>query len=40
LFNLGFRGPVFCTTPTADLLEIMLMDSAKLQEEEALYAKK
>lgn len=40
LFNLGYDGPVFCTTPTADLLEIMLMDSAKLQEEEANYARK
>jgi metallo-beta-lactamase family protein len=40
LFKLGYNGPVFCTTPTADLLEIMLMDAAKLQEEEANYAKK
>ncbi|SDY47613.1 MBL fold metallo-hydrolase RNA specificity domain-containing protein [Hymenobacter psychrophilus] len=34
----GFRGRVFCTEPTADLLSIMLLDSAKLQEEEAAYA--
>ena len=34
----GFQGPVFCTAATADLLEIMLLDSAKLQEEEAAYA--
>jgi metallo-beta-lactamase family protein len=34
----GFRGPVYCTNPTADLMEIMLLDSAKLQEEEAAYA--
>lgn len=34
----GFNGPVFCTPPTADLLELMLLDSAKLQEEEAAYA--
>lgn len=36
----GFSGPVYCTTPTADLMEIMLLDSAKLQEEEANYARK
>lgn len=34
----GFSGPVYCTPPTADLLEIMLIDSAKLQEEETEYA--
>jgi metallo-beta-lactamase family protein len=34
----GFAGPVYCTPPTADLLEIMLIDSAKLQEEETAYA--
>jgi metallo-beta-lactamase family protein len=36
----GFVGPVYCTHPTADLMEIMLLDSAKLQEEESLFAKK
>jgi metallo-beta-lactamase family protein len=34
----GFNGPVYCTRPTADLMELMLLDSAKLQEEEAIYA--
>ncbi len=34
----GFDGPIFCTKPTADLMELMLLDSAKLQEEEATYA--
>lgn len=34
----GFSGPVYCTHPTADLMEIMLTDSARLQEEEARYA--
>lgn len=34
----GFKGPVYCTRPTADLMEIMLLDSAKLQEEEATFA--
>lgn len=36
----GFNGPVYCTQPTAELMEIMLLDSAKLQEEEAEFAKK
>jgi metallo-beta-lactamase family protein len=34
----GFNGPIYCTRPTADLMEIMLLDSAKLQEEEASFA--
>jgi metallo-beta-lactamase family protein len=34
----GFKGPVYCTSATADLMQIMLLDSAKLQEEEAAYA--
>lgn len=34
----GYRGPVYCTPGTADLCEIMLRDSAKLQEEEAAFA--
>jgi len=33
----GFRGRILCTEATADLLSIMLLDSAKLQEEEAAY---
>ncbi len=36
----GFSGPVYCTEATRDLLDIMLMDSAKLQEEEAEFARK
>ena len=36
----GFGGPIYCTKPTEDLLQIMLMDSAKLQEEEAAFARK
>ncbi len=31
----GFRGPIHCTSGTADLLEVLLRDAAKLQEEEA-----
>lgn len=34
----GFKGPIYCTQPSADLMELMLLDSAKLQEEEAAYA--
>jgi metallo-beta-lactamase family protein len=34
----GFKGPVYATMATADLLKIMLPDSAKLQEEDADYA--
>jgi metallo-beta-lactamase family protein len=34
----GFDGPVYATTATADLLQLLLPDSAKLQEEEADYA--
>jgi metallo-beta-lactamase family protein len=33
----GFRGPVYCTRGTADLLKILLPDAARLQEEEADY---
>lgn len=40
LVSQGFSGPVHCTVPTAELMELMLLDSAKLQEEEAAYAKK
>lgn len=34
----GYSGPVFCTPATKDLLAIMLLDSARLQEEEAEHA--
>src|SRR5215471_2209953 len=39
LFRNGYKGPVYCTTATADLMRLILMDSAKLQMEEARYAK-
>ncbi len=35
LTNLGFRGPVYCTPATADLLGVMLPDSGHIQEKEA-----
>lgn len=31
----GFRGPIYCTRATAELLELMLQDSAHIQEMEA-----
>jgi metallo-beta-lactamase family protein len=40
LVKQGYSKPVYCTEPTRDLLEIMLLDSAHLQEEDAKYANK
>lgn len=34
----GFSGKIICTEATEDLMKIMLLDAAKLQEEEALFA--
>ncbi len=34
----GFRGPIYATEATAELCEILLRDSAHLQEDEAEYA--
>ncbi len=36
----GFSGKIFMTSATRDLLEIMLLDSAKIQEEDAEYKRK
>lgn len=36
----GFQGPILCTGATADLLAIALMDSARIQEEDAAYKMK
>ncbi|MDX6771199.1 MAG: MBL fold metallo-hydrolase [Elusimicrobiota bacterium] len=36
----GFRGPIYATAATADLCGIMLMDSARLQEEDAKFFNK
>lgn len=40
LYASGYRGKTHCTDATADLLEVLLLDSAKLQMEEADFAKK
>ncbi|HWL09909.1 MAG TPA: MBL fold metallo-hydrolase [Planctomicrobium sp.] len=40
LYRLGFRGPVFCTESTMDLAELMLLDAAKIQQEDARYLSK
>jgi metallo-beta-lactamase family protein len=36
----GFDGPIYCTQATADLAKIILLDSAKLQEEDAEHKRK
>jgi len=35
LAAIGFRGPVHATAPTCDLLRVMLLDSANIQEKDA-----
>ncbi len=35
LVRQGFRGPIYCTSGTADLLDVVLPDAAHLQEEQA-----
>lgn len=40
LYAQGYQGKTHCTEATADLLEILLLDSAKLQMEEADFAAK
>jgi metallo-beta-lactamase family protein len=37
LVKQGFRGPVYCTPATRELAEILLLDAAHLQEEDAGY---
>jgi len=37
LIHQGFQGPIFCTPATRDLLKVMLVDSAKIQEEDAAH---
>jgi metallo-beta-lactamase family protein len=38
LVKRGFRGPVYCTNSTAELLHVLLPDSAYLQEKQAAHA--
>jgi len=33
----GFSGPIYCTPPTVELAEVLLLDAAHLQEEDAAY---
>lgn len=35
LVRMGYRGPIYCTEPTRELAEVLLLDSAKIQEEDA-----
>jgi len=36
----GFNGKIYCTTATAEIAKIILLDSAKIQEEDAEYKRK
>lgn len=36
----GFNGPIYCTPGTAKLAELIMLDSAKIQEYDAAYANK
>jgi len=40
LVNQGFKGKIYCTSPTKDITKLILLDSAKIQEEEAEMANK
>jgi metallo-beta-lactamase family protein len=40
LYKRGFRGSIFCTSATRDLAELLLLDSARLLQEEAGNANK
>lgn len=35
LVDQGFKGKIYCTSPTKDIVKLILLDSAKIQEEEA-----
>lgn len=36
----GYRGKIYCTSATADIAQIILLDSARLQEEDAEFKKR
>lgn len=40
LVNEGFRGEIYCTPPTRDLCELMLLDSGSIQESDIEYVNK
>ena len=40
LMHYGFKGPIHATPATAELLELMLLDAAHIQEEDASFANK
>ena len=40
LVDQGFKGKIYCTSPTKDITKLILLDSAKIQEEEAERANK
>ena len=40
LVHEGFHGPIYCTAATAEIAEIMLLDSANIQQEDAEFKKR
>ena len=40
LVKQGFKAPIYCTPATRELAEVLLLDSARLQEEDAAYFNK
>jgi metallo-beta-lactamase family protein len=36
----GFKGPIYCTAATSEIAKIILLDSAKLQEEDAAFKRR
>jgi metallo-beta-lactamase family protein len=40
LFREGFRGRIYCTTATSEITQIILLDSAHLQEEDAEFKRR
>lgn len=38
LVQQGFTGKIYCSAPTAEITEVLLLDSAKIQEEDAEHA--